>query len=179
MDLTASECFFKTLETKNILLHQYFNLQGLTLHEKIFRAQGTLTNMKLSNCRIMNSSLDHCLLLNCELQGCRLTNSNIKDSKVVDSKFINSLRSKCDVTPTPPLNCIPPEIRFMIFSGMISWTGKAPASIAALRGDPVFYHKALGVLRRTCTFSLHIENHASRKTISQAAFKSIKKLKVE
>lgn len=144
--------------------------------------------MQLINCVIMNTTLtnaqlEHCILVSCELQGCELMNSSIdnssiKTSKIVDSKFTNCLRSKCDVTPTPPFNRIPPEIRVMIMSKVINWRGKIPVLIAALRGDPVLYREALGVLHRNYTFKLHLWNESTRKQMSRAAFQSIEKLEV-
>lgn len=178
------EPFLKALETQNIQVCQNGTLDGVILRDKVFRSECTITNTQLTNCIIMNSfltntKLDHCIIAKCELRECRLIYSSIKESKVIDSEFTFCLRSKCDVTPTPPLNRIPPEIGVKIFSDVIEWKGKTPALIAAVRGDPVLYREALGVLRRTCTFSMHRETYATRQSMRGTVFQNIKKLMIE
>jgi hypothetical protein len=179
MEVTIAHPFPNILEAP---IYSSSVLHGKALRDSIF-VRCSLTDMRLINCFIMNTTLinsllERCLLVNCELRGCSLVASSIKTSRIVNSTFTNSLRSKCHVTPTPPFNRIPLEIRAMVFSEVIEWKGKTPALIAALRGDPILYREALGVFRKTCTFTLHWDNEVTRKKMSQAAFQSIEKIRI-
>jgi hypothetical protein len=141
-------------------------------------------DVAIEHCMIVNSTLTDsvlkdCVLVSSDVLDCYLKDSRIKNSKVVESKFINSLRSKCEVRPTPSFHRIPPEVRITILSKAIKWDGKIPNVIAALRGDRVLYREAIGVLWETCTFTLHQANHLGRRAMSPAAFQSIRKLEIK
>ena len=141
-------------------------------------------DVAIEHCMIVNSILTDsvlkgCILVSSDVLDCYLKDSRIKNSKVVESKFVNSFRSKCEVRPAPSFHRIPPEVRLMILSKAIKWDGKIPNVVAALRGDRVLYREAIGVLRESCTFTLHHANHLSRRAMSPAAFRSIRKLEIK
>jgi hypothetical protein len=67
----------------------------------------------------------------------------------------------------------------MIMSMAITWDGKTPALLAAVRGDPLLYREALSTLPKVATFQLHKANEINRKVMSKAAFRSIEKLEIK
>jgi hypothetical protein len=75
----------------------------------------------------------------------------------------------------------PAEIRDMIydFSNVLSWTGKTPALIVALRGDQGLYREFLELFYRKNTFTLHRANEWKTGDMSIAALKTIRALKVD
>lgn len=79
------------------------------------------------------------------------------------------------------LRAFPREIRDMIydFSSALSWTGKTPALIVALRGDQDLYHEVLELFYANNTFTLHQRNGWKTGDMSAAALYSIKALKVD
>lgn len=135
------------------------------------------------DCNLKNVALEDCLIVNAtitdsSLDRCVLYNSHINSSLVMESKLVKCLRSKCEVSPTPTFNSIPAEIRNLIFSNAIEWNGKTPNVVAAVRGDPVLYAEALGVLHRQSTFKLHAANRLSRSVMSPKAYQSVRKLEI-
>jgi len=79
------------------------------------------------------------------------------------------------------LRAFPAEIRDMIydFSNVLSWTGKTPALIVALRGDQGLYREVLELFYRNNTFILHRANEWKTGDMSIAALKTIRALKVD
>src|SRR5579862_8779822 len=75
----------------------------------------------------------------------------------------------------------PPEIRNMIFelSNVLSWSGKTPALLVALRGDQELYHEVLELFYKSNTFTLHRANNWKTEDMSIAALQSIRALKVD
>jgi hypothetical protein len=79
------------------------------------------------------------------------------------------------------LRAFPPEIREMIFhlSNVLSWSGKTPALLVALRGDQELYHEVLELFYRSNTFTLHRANEWKTGDMSASALQSIRALKVD
>jgi hypothetical protein len=79
------------------------------------------------------------------------------------------------------LRAFPPEIRDMIydFSNVLSWDGKTPALIVALRGDQGLYREVLELFYRSNTFTLHRANEWKTGDMSIAALKTIRALRVD
>jgi hypothetical protein len=99
-------------------------------------------------------------------------------------KFVHVLlRVMTSLTPlsSAGLRAFPAEIRDMIFnfSNVLSWTGKTPALILALRGDQELYREVLELFYRNNTFALHRANEWKTGDMSVAALKSIRALKVD
>jgi hypothetical protein len=76
-----------------------------------------------------------------------------------------------------------PEIRNMIFELKVSWNGKTPEIIKALRPAPILYHEALDMLCRNFTFRLSYDNNWMVEKwspyMSINAIRSIRNLQVE
>lgn len=79
------------------------------------------------------------------------------------------------------LRAFPPEIREVIFnfSQVLSWTGKTPALLVALRGDRELYYEALELFYKSNTFTLHRANEWKTGDMSVAALRTIRALKVD
>lgn len=79
------------------------------------------------------------------------------------------------------LRAFPPEIREMIFhfSNCLIWTGKTPAILVALRGDPDLYHEALELFYRRNVFRLRNRNAWQTADMSLSALQTIRALIVE
>jgi hypothetical protein len=172
------------LDVQNVPVLSHSLFDGQPAHSNSIFKDCVLTDTELNCCliskaTITNTVLEGCILVNCDVLDCVLKDSHLKSSKIVESEFINSLRSKCEVRPTPYFNRIPPEVRVMIMSNAIRWNGKTPALLAAVRGDPVLYREALSTLPKVATFQLHQANEVNRKVMSQLAFQSIEKLEIK
>jgi hypothetical protein len=79
------------------------------------------------------------------------------------------------------LRAFPPEIRDMIydFSNVLTWNGKTPALIVALRVDKVLYREVLERFYKSNTFTLHKGNDWKTDDMTNAALRSIRALKVD
>lgn len=69
----------------------------------------------------------------------------------------------------------------MIFdlSDVLSWSGKTPALLVALRGDQELYHEVLELFYRRNTFALHSANNWKTGDMSIAALQSVRALIVD
>ena len=184
MDFIVGQKTVQSFEGTDAQVHSNALLKSVTLSSYSTYKECLITGSVLKGCKILKATvidtvLEDCILFLCNVQGCQLKNSHIDSSRVFESKSINSLRSRCEVRPAPPFNCIPPEVRAMILPLAIAWNGKTPPLLAALRGDSVLYREALAVFRSNCTFRLHNANWASRSAMSQSTIQSIHKLHIK
>jgi hypothetical protein len=184
MVLDIEQCLLQGLEVQNVPVHSNSLFGRKSPYSNFIFRDCVFTDAELNSCLIVsatitNTVLKGCILVNCDVLDCVLKDCRLKSSKIVESEFISSLRSKCEVRPTPYLNRIPPEVRVMIMSMAITWDGKTPALLAAVRGDPLLYREALSTLPKVATFQLHKANEINRKVMSKAAFRSIEKLEIK
>jgi hypothetical protein len=182
MDAEVGRKLLKTLNKRHFLpIYSTTVVGGKTLNTLGFEDCG-IRSSKLTNCVILNSTitctvLDGCILVNCDVRNCTLKNSHVNGSSVIDSEWINPLRSKCEVRPTPPFNRMPPEARAMILSEAMTWNGKV--LFAALHGDPILHREALEVFRNTCAFTVRNANDLTQKIMSQPRFQCIQKFAIK
>lgn len=79
------------------------------------------------------------------------------------------------------LRAFPPEIREVIFnfSNALTWTGKTPALLMALRGDWQLYAEALDYFYKKNVFRLHAGNEWQTGDMAISALQSIKALRID
>lgn len=77
------------------------------------------------------------------------------------------------------LRAFPPEILELIFTPLLTFTGKTPPLLVALRADPQLYQEALSTFRKLNTFKLHRGNKWMTGDMNPSAIQSIRALTVD